>query len=62
MGVGFRISQGTSQKGSDQNPKVVRFYPWKVTIPYFSGANDQIEIDKFCCPVSCSKRLYKWKS
>ena len=33
-----------SQKCSDQN-KVVRFYPSKVTIPYFSGANDRIEID-----------------
>ena len=34
-----------SQKCSDQNNKVVRFYPSKVTIPYFSGANDRIEID-----------------
>ena len=49
-------------KYSDQNSKVVRFYPWKVVIPYFSGANDRIEIDNFCCLVSCSKRLYKWKS
>ena len=47
---------------SDQNINVVRFYPWKVTIPCFSGANDFIEIDNFCCLVSCSKRLYKWKS
>ena len=28
----------------------------------FSGANDRIEIDNFCCLVPCSKRLYKWKS
>ena len=49
-----------SQKCSDQNTKVVRFYPWTVTIPYFSGANDLIEIDNFCCLVSFSKRLYKW--
>ena len=48
-------------KYSDQNSKVVRFYPWKVVIPYFSGANDRIEIDNFCCLVSCSKRLQKWK-
>ena len=46
---------------SDQNIKVVRFYPWKVVIPYFSGANDRIEIDNFCCLVLCSKRLYEWK-
>ena len=39
---------------SDQNINVVRFFPWKVTIPCFSGANDFI--------VSCSKWLYKWKS
>ena len=51
-----------SQKCNDQNTKVVRFYPWKVAIPYFSGANDRIEIDNFCCLVSCSKQLYKWKS
>ena len=44
-------------KCSDQNSKAVRFYPWKVAIPYFSGANDRIEIDNFCCLVSCSKRL-----
>ena len=30
----------------------VRFYPWKVTIPYFSVANDRMEIDNFCCLVS----------
>ena len=43
-----------SQKCSDdQNTKVVRFYPWEVTIPYFSGASDGIEIDNFCCLVSC---------
>ena len=49
-------------KCSDQKPKVVRFYLWKVAIPCFSGANERIEIDNFCCLVSCSKRLYKWKS
>ena len=48
-------------KYSDQNTKVVWFYPWKVAIPYFSGENFRIEIDNFCCLVSCSKRLYKWK-
>ena len=47
-----------NQKYIDQNTKVVRFYPWKVTIPYFSGTNDRIEIDNFCCLVSFSKRLY----
>ena len=31
-------------KCSDQNTKVVRFYPWKVAIPYFSGANSRIKI------------------
>ena len=51
-----------SQKCNDQNTKVVRFYPRKKAIPYFSGANDRIEIDDFCCLVSCSKQLYKWKS
>ena len=51
-----------SQKCSDQNTKVGQFCPWKVAIPYFSGANDQIEIDNFCCLVSRFKRLYKWKS
>ena len=51
-----------SQKCNDQNTKVVRFYPWAVTIPYFSGANDRIEVDTFCCLVPCSKRVYKWKS
>ena len=60
--VGCRISQGMSQKYSNQNTKVVRFYPWTVTISYFSEANDRIKIDNFCCLVSCSKRLYKWKS
>ena len=49
-------------KCSDQNSKVVRFYSWKVAIPYFSGPNNRIEIDNFCCLVSCSKQLYKWKS
>ena len=49
-------------KCSDQNAEVVWSYPWKVAIPYFSGANDRIEIDNFCCLVSCSERLYKWKS
>ena len=49
-------------KCSDQNSKVVQFYPWKVAILYFSGANDRIEIDKLCCLVLCSKQLYKWKS
>ena len=58
----LRISQGISQKCSNQNTKVVRFYPWTVTIPYFSGTNDWIKIDNFSCLVSCSKRLYKWKS
>ena len=62
MKVGCRVFQGMSQKCSDQNTKVVRFYPWTVTIPYFSGANDRIEIDNFCCLVLCSKRLYKRKS
>ena len=42
-------------KFSNQNTKVVCFYPWKVAIPYFSGA-----IDNFCCLVLYSKRLYKW--
>ena len=60
--VGWRISQGKSQKCSDQNTKVVRFYLCAVTIPYLSEANDRIEIDNFCCLMSCSKRLYKWKS
>ena len=49
-------------KCSDQNTKVVRFYPWNVAIPYFSRANDRIKIDNFCCLVSCSKQLCKWKS
>ena len=49
-------------KCSDQNTKIVRFYPWKVANPFFSGANDRIKIDNFCCLVSCSKRLYNWKS
>ena len=31
-------------KCSDQNTKVVKFYPWKMAIPYFSGANDRIKI------------------
>ena len=31
-------------KCSDQNTKVVQFYPWKMAIPYFSGANDRIKI------------------
>ena len=52
---------GMSEKCSDQNTKVVRFYPWAVTILYFSGANDRIETDNFCCVVPCSKWLYKWK-
>ena len=60
--IGCRTSQAMRQKCSDQNTKVVQFYPWTVTIPHFSGANDWIEIDNFCCLVSCSKRLYKWKS
>ena len=60
--IGCIIFLGMSQKCNDQNTKVVRFYPWKVAIPYFSGANDRIEIDNFCCLVSCSKQLYKWKS
>ena len=42
-----------SKCSDDQNTKVVRFYPWEVTIPYFSGASDGIEIDNFCCLVSC---------
>ena len=37
-----------SQRCSDHNTKVIRFYPWTVTIPYFSGANNWIEIDNFC--------------
>ena len=49
-------------KWSNQNTKVVQFYPWKVAIPNFSGTNDRIEINNFSCLVSCSKRLYKWKS
>ena len=49
-------------KCSDQNTNVVRFHPWNVAIPYFSRANDRIEIDNFYCLVSSSKRLYKWKS
>ena len=49
-------------KCSDQNTKVVLLYPWKMAIPYFLGANDRIEIDNFCCLVSSSKRLHKWKS
>ena len=48
-------------KCSDQKTKVVQYYPWKVAIPCFSGANDRIEIDNFCRLVSCSERLYKWK-
>ena len=31
-------------KCSDQNTKVVQFYPWTVAIPYFSGASDWIEM------------------
>ena len=31
-------------KCSDQNTKVVQFYPWTVAIPYFPGANDWIEM------------------
>ena len=31
-------------KCSDQNTKVIQFYPWKMAIPYFSGANDRIKI------------------
>ena len=57
--VGGRICQGMSQKCSDQNTKVVRFYLCTVTIPYLSGANDRIEIDNFCSLMSCSKRIYK---
>ena len=49
-------------KCSEQNTKVVQFYPWKVAIPYFSGENDWIETNNFCCLVLCSKQLYKWKS
>ena len=47
-------------KCSDQNTKVVRFYPWKM-YPWnsliLSKANDRIEIDNSCCLVLCSKRL-----
>ena len=49
-------------KCSGQNTKVVRFYPEKVAIPFFSGANDRIEIDNFCCLLARPKRLYKQKS
>ena len=57
-----QISHGMSQKCSDQNTKIARFYPWTVTTSYFSGTNDRIETENFCCLVSCSKRLHKWKS
>ena len=47
----FRVNKSWVQnfpryesKHSDQKTKLVRFYPWKVAIPYFSGANDRIEI------------------
>ena len=31
-------------KSNDQDTKIVRFYPWKVAIPYFSDTNDRVEI------------------
>ena len=31
-------------KYNDQDTKIVRFYPWKVAIPYFSDTNDGVEI------------------
>ena len=47
----FRVNKSWVQnfpryesKYGDQKTKLVRFYPWKVAIPYFSGANDRIEI------------------
>ena len=35
-------------KSNDQNTKIVRFYPWKVAISYFSDVKDRVEIVSWC--------------
>ena len=35
-------------KSNDQNTKIVRFYPWKVAISYFSYVKDRVEIVSWC--------------
>ena len=44
------------------NKSWVQNFPRHETISYCSRVNNRIEINNFCCLVSCSKRLYKWKS
>ena len=39
-------------KSNDQNSKIVRFYPWKVAISYFSDAKDRLEIVSWCRPLN----------